>query len=52
MNYSANKILGTLTVPAAKTKSIGWLADAHASMVFATQLRKLNRDGTAPTLLD
>jgi hypothetical protein len=30
--------LGTLTVPAAETKPIGWLADALGVMVFARHL--------------
>jgi len=41
-----------LTVPATKTKSIGLPANAHAPMVFATQLRKLNRDKIIPAYLD
>jgi len=44
--------LGTWTIPAAKKMSIGWPANAHAPMVFATQLRELNLDKTTPTHLD
>ena len=40
------KFLGTLTVPAAETKSIGLRADARVVMVFATPPRQLYRDVT------
>ena len=46
MIYTAYKILGTLTFPAAETKSIGWLANAHGVMVFAAPPRLLYRDQT------
>jgi hypothetical protein len=46
------KSCGTLTVPAAETRSIGWPADAHAPMVFAIQLRQLILDKTTPAHLD
>ena len=41
-----------MTDPATKTKSIGLPANAHAPMVFATQLRKLFRDKTNAAHLD
>jgi len=45
------KFLGTLTVPAAETKSIGLRADARVVMVFATPPRQLYRDVTNPAHL-
>ena len=38
------KFCGTLTVPAAETKSIGLPADARVVMVFAAPLRQFHRD--------
>ena len=51
-SFQLIKFCGTRTNPAAETKSIGWLADAHATMVFATQLKELYLDKTTPTHLD
>jgi hypothetical protein len=42
---------GTVTIPAAETKSIGLLADAQAAKVFAAQLRQLYYDETTSYLL-
>jgi hypothetical protein len=51
MIYTAYKTLGTLTVPAAETKSIGLQADAQVVMVFAMPPRQLYRDRTNPAHL-
>ena len=45
------KSCGTLTVPAAKTESIGLQADAQVVMVFAMPPRQLYRDMTNPVHL-
>jgi hypothetical protein len=45
------KSCGTLTDPAAKTKSMGLQADARVVMVFAVPPRQLYRDSTNPARL-
>ena len=45
------KSCGTLTDPAAETKSIGLQADARVVMVFATPPRQRYRDMTNPAHL-